>query len=143
MRYAPEPSVTTVCSPWRAEEVAVTTTSARGFLVAASTTRPVRTPLPCANAGLAASRPTSATELAGKRWAARQRKLMAAQRPRFLSRRFTGSSRRVGDLDDSEAPYTVSGVLLSIRTLLVRGANSGRFSGWQVIDALPKRLASR
>src|SRR5215472_1991137 len=45
MRYRPVESVTTICSPWRLGEVAVTTTSATGAWVCASTTFPVSTEL--------------------------------------------------------------------------------------------------
>src|SRR5215471_6637382 len=45
MRYRPVESVTTICSPWRLGEVAVTTTSATGAWVWASTTFPVSTAL--------------------------------------------------------------------------------------------------
>ena len=48
MRYAPDLSVTTVCSPCRSGEVNVTTTLARGRFVAVSMMVPVRTPEPCA-----------------------------------------------------------------------------------------------
>src|SRR4051812_31291388 len=118
MRYVPEPSVTTVCSPCMAGDVTVTTTSASGFLVAASTIVPVRTAVPWAEADPAVSRVTSAIEPAGRRWAARQRSMTAAQKPRFLSRRFTGSSLKGQDLDESDAPYTASSRVLSMRSLL-------------------------
>src|SRR5689334_11386549 len=52
MRNSPLASVTTICSPCSAGEVAVTTTSASGLLLEASTTLPVRVPEPiCACAG--------------------------------------------------------------------------------------------
>ena len=51
IRNAPDPSETTVCSPYKDGEVAVTTTSARGFLFEASMTLPMRVPDPiCARA---------------------------------------------------------------------------------------------
>ncbi len=60
MRYEPDASVTTVCSPCRAGEVAVTTTSGIGFLVDVSMTVPVKTAEPCAYAGATAARLTAA-----------------------------------------------------------------------------------
>src|SRR4051812_20524584 len=118
MRYVPEPSVTTVCSPCMAGDVTVTTTSASGFLVAASTIVPVRTEVPWAEADPAVIKVTSAIEPAGSRWAARQRSMTAAQKPRLLSRRFTGSSLKGQDLDDSDAPYTATDWVLSMISLL-------------------------
>src|SRR6266700_2350057 len=66
MRNDPDLSVTTICSPCRAGDVAVTTTSAIGFFVDASATLPVNVPVPsCATAGDADRRlATTRTETA-------------------------------------------------------------------------------
>ncbi|KFA94218.1 hypothetical protein Q664_03920 [Archangium violaceum Cb vi76] len=56
MRKLPSPSVTTICSPMRLGEVAVTTTSGTGFFVSAATTVPMMTL--SARAGAESSRRT-------------------------------------------------------------------------------------
>src|SRR5262249_5475211 len=50
IRYKPVSSVTPICSPCKLGDVAVTTASATGDLVAESITVPIKTPLPSANA---------------------------------------------------------------------------------------------
>src|SRR5215471_12333471 len=103
MRKEPVESVMTVCSPWSAGDVAVTTTSARGRLLEASTTCPVNAPLPiCAAAERARSKTANAKSIAAQRSADPGcARAASALCPRVELRRFLTARFSKGGIDQS------------------------------------------